>query len=918
MAKGKSNLIVEIGGQVAASFKKSIRETQRSVSSLSKNIARDINNAAAGASKGFKNVLRNDAFQGAAVAAGGLALAMRKAVRTAADFESGMLKVKAVTGATGADFKSLEAKAKEMGATTKFTASEAAAGMEFLARAGYTTNQILESTGPLLAAASAEGMELSDVSNIVSNIVGSNKMLVSDTAQIADTLAQTSRKANVNIGMLGESFKAIGPTGANAGLSLQQLSATFGVLGDSGIQGAEAGTALRNVLVRLSAPPTEAAKALTRLGVATKDANGNMKPMETILGDLSGKMKQLNLGSAEQAEVLSKVFGLRALAAGQVLMEANANGKLAEKIGQVNDHQGAAAEMSATMMKGFEGQMTLMQSAMDGLMVSLGTPLLKPLVAVMQALAGIAKPIGDLLTDMPILATVVGIASAAFIGFVAVLPIIGALSGGLMAVTGAATAGAAAMMLLTSPVTLTIAGIIGLIAVFSLLYNRVEWFKNAVDGTINFLGNAWNTLSTGISAAWNATMDALMPGIEAFKQIFAGAVQYIQGIFQVFGQVWNAVTGVIASVWNTVTTGISAAWDATMNALMPTIEAFKQIFAGAFQYIKGIFQVFWGIFTGDSQMAVDGVSNIFGGLKNVFAGIVNGIRTSWNLVSGIVQGVATNIVATLTELPGQLVEIGGSIISGFGAIWTQLSTIVQGVAAGIVATFVALPMQLLNVGGAIIDTIKEGFMSRFGALKDTIVKSFTELRKLLPFSDAKEGPFKDLTASGRSIVTTLAQGVRDRENVLRDAIGNTAALAMDGMGPTFAPIQPAFAMPGGGSFAAPIAAPQAAPKQSRGDDGNGVFGFLNKILPVAAALIPGGSKFGGIAQAGLNIGEELIHGGGLNGINPMKAAATLAPVVNVSVGGSDASAEEIARVVTTQLEQVLADAEADQRASLND
>jgi hypothetical protein len=129
-------------------------------------------------------------------------------------------------------------------------------------------------------------------------------------------------------------------------------------------------------------------------------------------------------------------------------------------------------------------------------------------------------------------------------------------------------------------------------------------------------------------------------------------------------------------------------------------------------------------------------------------------------------------------------------------------------------------------------------------------------------------------------------------------------------------------MPSGGSFAAPMtaprAAPQAAPKRSRGNDGNGVFGFLNKILPVAAALIPGGSKFQGIAQSGLNIGEELIHGGGLKGINPMQAAATLAPVVNVSVGGSDASAEEIARVVTTQLEQVLADAEADQRASLND
>ena len=820
MAKGKSNLIVEIGGQLAASFKKTIRSTQRSVSSLSKNISRDINNAAAGASKGFKNVLRNDAFQGAAVAAGGLALAMRKAVRTAADFEQGMAKVKAVTTPTGKEFKQLSNLAKEMGATTKFTAAEAAAGMEMMGRAGYSTTQIMAGLGPMLQAASAEGMELKSVSDIVSNIVGSNKLLVSDTAQVADTLAQTSRSANTNIGELGEAFRTIGPVGVNAGLSLQELAASFGVLSDSGIKGSEAGTAFKTMLSRLAAPASDAQKILDKLGVATNDANGNLRPMNTIMGDITSSMERLNLGTGEQNKALQKIFGLRAVAAASVLMEANANGKLAEKIATVNDHQGAAAEMSKTLLNTFEGQMTLMNSAFDGLMLSLGAPLLKPLVSVMQTLAKIAKPIGDLLTDMPILATVVGIASAAFIGFVAVLPIIGALSGGLMAVTGAATAGAAAMMLITSPVTLTIAGIIGLIAVFSLLYNRVDWFKNAVDGTLNFLGNAWNALSTGISAAWNATMDALMPGIEAFKKIFGGVVQYIQGIFQVF----------------------------------------------------------WGLLSGDSQMAVDGVSNIFGGLKNIFGGIVDGIGASFNLLVGIVSGITTQIVGFFTALPG----------------------------------------QLLNVGGAIIDTIKEGFMSRFNALKDTVVKSFKELRKLLPFSDAKKGPFKDLTASGRAIVTTLAQGVRDRESVLRNAIGNTAAMAMDGFSPAFEPMamaSPAFAMPGGGSFAAPAA--PAAPTRTRGDDGNGVFGFLHKLLPIAGALIPGASQFTGMARGGLNLGEEMIHGDGLKNLRPMAAAASIAPVINITAQ-TDASPEDIARVVVEQVQGLMDDSEAGQRAGLND
>lgn len=319
-----------------------------------------------------------------------------------------------------------------------------------------------------------------------------------------------------------------------------------------------------------------------------------------------------------------------------------------------------------------------------------------------------------------------------------------------------------------------------------------------------------------------------------------------------------------------------------MDALGPTIEAFKQIFAGAFQYIQGIFQVVFGLLTGDSQMAVDGISNIFGGLKNIFSGIVNGIGANFQLLVGIVTGVGERIKEILTNLPA----------------------------------------SLMNVGGAIIDTIREGFVSRFNALKDTVVKSFTELRKLLPFSDAKKGPFKDLTASGRAIVTTLAKGVRDKENVLQNALNNTAALAMNGFEPTFAPIGlggPALALPGGGTFAAPTApAAPAKPARTRGDDGNGFFGFLHKVLPIAGALIPGAGALTGIAKGALNVGEELIHGGGLNGINPMQAAATLAPVVNVTVNNSDATAEDIARVATMQLEQLLSDAEADQRARLND
>ena len=155
--------------------------------------------------------------------------------------------------------------------------------------------------------------------------------------------------------MLGESFKSIAAIAPQAGVSIQDAGAAFAVLGNSGIQASEAGTALRNILLRLSAPPSEAAKAFARLGVSTKDAAGNMRPYEQILKDMDAAMKRLNLGTAEQTELQAAIFGVRAAASGATLQQAAASGQLAEMTDKVTDSQGAASTMAKTMQSGLGG-----------------------------------------------------------------------------------------------------------------------------------------------------------------------------------------------------------------------------------------------------------------------------------------------------------------------------------------------------------------------------------------------------------------------------------------------------------------------------------------------------------------------------------------------------------------------------------
>ena len=478
--------------------------------------------------------LRNTSVR---LAAAGITAGLVNATRVAADFEAQMSSVAAKMGsATEEQIKQLSDLAKNLGSTTKFTATQTAAAMDFLAMAGYKTQDILAATPGVLNLAAVGNMELADAADIASNILGGMGLSVGKTGRLIDVLAKTATSGNTSVAQLGEAFKSVGPVARVAGSSIEDIGASLALLGDSGIQAEAAGTAMRNVLVRLSAPPTEAAKALDRLGVSTKDANGNMRPFQAILADMDASMKQMNLGSAEQIELQSDIFGLRALAAGQILQEASATGELAKRIATVTDSQGAGETMAATMQDNLSGAMTRFGSAFEGFQLALTSgPSSKGLQNLIDAFAGLLGWVTKFLNDYPMVGSVLTAVGAAFVAMVGAAAVIGPVLSGLATISrvfgmlggfvriATALQWAWNLALAANPIVLVIAAVVALAAAAFLIWKNWEPIKKFFTGIWeHVVGIAEQMREAGanlIKSLWEGIKSLASKPVEAIKGI---------------------------------------------------------------------------------------------------------------------------------------------------------------------------------------------------------------------------------------------------------------------------------------------------------------------------------------------------------------------------------------------------------------
>lgn len=297
----------------------------------------------------------------------GIGMGASSFVSTFKEFSAAMSNVKALSGATDAEFQQLTSTAENLGATTKFTASEAAEGMQYLAMAGWKTNDIISAMPGLLDLAAAGGTSLGTAADIVSDVMTAMGMSATEASTAADIFARTATGTNTTIENLGESLKYAAPAAHTFGLSLSEVATVTGMMANAGVKGSMAGTALRASLLEMASPSKKAAEAMSTLGLTFSDSAGNMKDMKTIISDLSKAFS--GLSQQEKLSYAEDIFGTRGSSAWLSVIEqgAEAYDRLFESIDKSN---GAAKEMAETQLDNLAGDITLLQSAVDGMKIS--------------------------------------------------------------------------------------------------------------------------------------------------------------------------------------------------------------------------------------------------------------------------------------------------------------------------------------------------------------------------------------------------------------------------------------------------------------------------------------------------------------------------------------------------------------------
>lgn len=416
------------------------------------------------------------------------------AVKAGADFEEGMDKVAAVSGATGEDFTKLRELAKKLGAETKFSATEAAAGMQFLAMAGFKTNDILASMPGMLDLAAAGALELGAAADITSNIMSGFGIEASKAGHISDVLAKATANANTDVSQMGEAMKYLAPAAKVLGWSMEESAAAVMAFGDAGIQGTLAGQAFATSLTRLAKNPTKKMKkALDDLNFSFFDAQGTMKSMPEIIAGMEKGMAGWT--DKQKAATITTIFGAEAFKHWAVLLD-KGSVALGKNTKMLETADGAAAQMAKTMSDNTKGGIKTLLSSLEGLAIQLSDILLPIVNNMVQeltewtrsfaalspetqktilAVAGIAAAIGPLLV---ILGTLVSSLGAIMTAFGTVSSAIAVVTTGAAAATPGVAALASAFTLLTGPVGIAAAAIAGLTIAGVALYKHLQ--KDAI------------------------------------------------------------------------------------------------------------------------------------------------------------------------------------------------------------------------------------------------------------------------------------------------------------------------------------------------------------------------------------------------------------------------------------------------------
>ncbi len=748
-------------------FQKEAREAQRLSSSGWGKVSKTFESMGpklTNAGNAMKGVGRNMSMYVTAPIVGGFGLA----VKTAADFEGQMSRVGAIAESSKGELKAMSDQAIELGAKTSKSATEVAQGMEELAALGFNAKEIMAAMPSVISASEASGADMAETATIMASSLNAFGLEAKDSSHVADLLAMAANKSAADISYMGDALKYAGPPANSLGVSLEDTSAAIGIMSDAGLEGSQAGTALRASFIRLAKPTKQSQKAMDAMGISLTNSKGEFvgmpKLIEQFKSGMQGMTKEQKLANVAQ------IVGTEAASGFLTLIDAGPS-KIDKFSKSLKNSDGASKKAADRMKDNLKGSLEQLGGAFESAGIIIGnifSPILRKLADMItwlvEKLNGMSKGMQITMVVLATLAAAIGPLIFAFGAFIAVigsamttlLPLIVGIgkAGGIMAFLSGKLATAiklfpmlgSAITLATGPVGWIAAAIVALGVAFVVAYKKSETFRNIVNSALNGVKQTFVTVGNIIKGFFQLFKGNGQDGVITLSKILppnvvVGLTNFATKVKTIFFQVVNAVKNFAVSIGSQ----ISAFWSKNGAEITQAVKTIGNVISTVFKFIwsyviKPIMTLIWNL------------------MKLLWPAIKVLVVSVWNNIKGVIQG-ALNIILGV-------VKVFSALLTGnWKGVWQGIVQILRG------AVKLAWNLVQLWFVGKILSVVKVGLV----ALRGVVVKGWTFIRNFIGKTaqaiwNSVRTKFTGMFKSVRSIFTNLSKWSRNLWTSLRNAI----------------------------------------------------------------------------------------------------------------------------------------------------